>query len=184
MRRRIFFADSVAGFSLLIFQNCGEKVPRKNPPGKSPAKSSKIYTTKIPDTFLQRSWAKIYPSPSAARDWEIRASASTVAALFSKVGIISATSRQGEICLKTSEKNQRATTLDGRNRAIVIAESLATVIAAIRIASVRWSSYLPRKHRIWSSQALRSLRCDSNRAIGVHWCSIRSTWNCGMACES
>ena len=41
--------------------------------------------------------------------------------------------------------------LDGRNRAIVIAESLARVIAAIRIASVRWSSYLLSKHRIWSS---------------------------------
>ena len=33
------------------------------------------------------------------------------------------------------------------NRARVIAESLARVIAAIRIASVRWRSYLPRKHR-------------------------------------
>ena len=32
--------------------------------------------------------------------------------------------------------------LDGRSRAIVIAESLARVIAAIRIASVRWSSYI------------------------------------------
>ena len=38
--------------------------------------------------------------------------------------------------------------LDGRNRAIAIAASLARVIAAIRIASVRWRSYLPRKHRI------------------------------------
>ena len=37
--------------------------------------------------------------------------------------------------------------LDGRNRAIVIAESLARVIAAIRIASVRWPSYLPQKQR-------------------------------------
>ena len=37
--------------------------------------------------------------------------------------------------------------LDGQNRAIVIAESLARVIAAIRIASVRWRSYLPPKHR-------------------------------------
>ena len=36
--------------------------------------------------------------------------------------------------------------LDGRNRAIVIAESLARVIAVIRIASVRWRSYLPRKN--------------------------------------
>ena len=33
--------------------------------------------------------------------------------------------------------------LDGRNRAIVIAESLARVIAAIRFASVRWRSYHP-----------------------------------------
>ena len=40
--------------------------------------------------------------------------------------------------------------LDGRNRARVIAESLARIIAAIRITSVRWRSYLPLKHRIWS----------------------------------
>ena len=33
--------------------------------------------------------------------------------------------------------------LDGRNRARVIAESLARVIAAIRITSVHWRSYLP-----------------------------------------
>ena len=32
--------------------------------------------------------------------------------------------------------------LDGRNRAIVIAESLARGIAAIRIASVRWQSHI------------------------------------------
>ena len=37
--------------------------------------------------------------------------------------------------------------LDGRNRAIAIAESLARVIAAIRIASESWRSYLPPKHR-------------------------------------
>ena len=30
------------------------KSAQKNPPGKSPAKSSKTYTTKIPDNFLQR----------------------------------------------------------------------------------------------------------------------------------
>ena len=36
-------------------------------------------------------------------------------------------------------------TLDGRNRARVIAESLARVIAAIWITSVRWRSYLPLK---------------------------------------
>ena len=41
--------------------------------------------------------------------------------------------------------------LDGQNRAIVIAESLASIIVAIRITSVRWRSYLPLKHRIWSS---------------------------------
>ena len=33
--------------------------------------------------------------------------------------------------------------VNGRNRAIVVAESLARVIAAIRIASVCWWSYLP-----------------------------------------
>ena len=33
------------------------KSAQKNPPGKSPAKSSKNNTTKIPDTFLQRGWA-------------------------------------------------------------------------------------------------------------------------------
>ena len=45
-----FFVDFVAGFFLLIFVG---KSGQKNPPGKSPAKSSKIYTTKIPETFLQ-----------------------------------------------------------------------------------------------------------------------------------
>ena len=50
-----FFADFVAGFFLLIFVG---KSAQKNPPGKSPAKSSKIYTAKIPDTFLQRGWGK------------------------------------------------------------------------------------------------------------------------------
>ena len=39
-----FFADFLAGFFLLIFVG---KSAQKNPPGKSPAKSSKIYTTKI-----------------------------------------------------------------------------------------------------------------------------------------
>ena len=34
------------------------KSAQKNPPGKSPAKSSRTYTTKIPDNFLQRGWAK------------------------------------------------------------------------------------------------------------------------------
>ena len=34
---------------------------------------------------------------------------------------------------------------DGQNRAIVVAESLARVIAAIRITGVRWRSYLTLK---------------------------------------
>ena len=51
-----FFRDFVAGLFLLIF--VGKKC-QKNPPGKSPAKSSKIYTTKIPDTFLQRGRANM-----------------------------------------------------------------------------------------------------------------------------
>ena len=38
-------------FFLLIF--VGKKCP-ENPPGKSPAKFSKIYTTKIPNTYLQK----------------------------------------------------------------------------------------------------------------------------------
>ena len=39
-----FFTDFLAGFFLLIFVG---KSAQKNPPGKSPQKSSKIYTTKI-----------------------------------------------------------------------------------------------------------------------------------------
>ena len=41
----------------------------ENPPGKSPTKSAKIYTTKIPDTFLQRGRAKKAPGgfPSSLR---------------------------------------------------------------------------------------------------------------------
>ena len=38
---------------------------------------------------------------------------------------------------------EKSVALDGRNRARVIAESLARVIAAIRITSVHWRSYLP-----------------------------------------
>ena len=37
-----------------IFSSFFGKDAQKNPPGKSPAKSSKIYTTKTPDTFLRR----------------------------------------------------------------------------------------------------------------------------------
>ena len=36
---------------------CGGKSAQKDPPGKSPTESSKINTTKMPDTFLQRSRA-------------------------------------------------------------------------------------------------------------------------------
>ena len=46
-----FSADFVAGFFLLIFVG---KSAQKILQEKSPAKSSKIYATKIPDTFLQR----------------------------------------------------------------------------------------------------------------------------------
>ena len=57
-----FFADSVAGVFLLIL--VGESAQR-NPPGKSPAKSSKTYTTKIPDNFLQRGRANIFSQGAA-----------------------------------------------------------------------------------------------------------------------
>ena len=46
-----------------------------------------------------------------------------------------------------SRRKQSKTLIDGRNLAIVIAEALARVIAAIRIASVRWRSHLPPKQR-------------------------------------
>ena len=55
--------------------------------------------------------------------------------------------------------------LDQRNRERVIAESLARVIAAIQITSVRWRSYLPLKTQNSVLVDLRSLRCDSNRAL-------------------
>ena len=38
-------------------------------------------------------------------------------------------------------------TLDGRNRTMLFTESLARVIAAIRITRVRWRSYLLPEHR-------------------------------------
>ena len=46
---------------------------------------------------------------------------------------------------KSRESRHKLSGLDGRNRARVIAESLARVIAAIRITRVRWRSYLPLK---------------------------------------
>ena len=53
--------------------------------------------------------------------------------------------------------------LDGRNRAIVIAESLARVIAAIRIASVRWRSYLPQSTEISPLSLRPCVRCAAIR---------------------
>ena len=55
--RRIFSWSLSSDFSLLIFVRESAK---KNPPGKSPAKSSKIYTTKIPDALLQRGQANLW----------------------------------------------------------------------------------------------------------------------------
>ena len=52
-----FFRGFCRRMFLLVFVG---KRSQKIPPGKSPAKSSKIYTTKIPDIFLQRGRAKRY----------------------------------------------------------------------------------------------------------------------------
>ena len=60
-----FFAVFVAGVFLLIF--VGGKKCTENPPGKSLAKSSKIYTTKIPGNFLQRGRAKIFSGFSSGK---------------------------------------------------------------------------------------------------------------------
>ena len=52
--------------------------------------------------------------------------------------------------------------LDGRNRARAIADSLARVIAAIRITSVRWRSYLPLKtQNLVVDPAFAALRFES-----------------------
>ena len=48
-------------------------------------------------------------------------------------------------------------TSDGRNRARVIAESLARVFAAMRITSVRWQSHLPPNTEIGPSR--QCVRC-------------------------
>ena len=69
--------------------------------------------------------------------------------------------------------------LDVQNRVIVIAESPARAIAANRVTSVRWRSYLPPKQRKQSSWTLRSvlLRFDSR-----DWRSFRVTFvPCGTA---
>ena len=66
--------------------------------------------------------------------------------------------------------------LDGRNRAIVTAASLARVVSAIQIASAPSAVSTPK--------TLPSLRCNSDRANGVRWCSTfsDSMWN--WACKS
>ena len=66
---------------------------------------------------------------------------------------------------------QNSYNLDGRNRAIVIAQSLARLFAAIRLTSLRWRSFGDPQHRRWSLETLRSLRCDSHCAIRVHSCN-------------
>ena len=64
-----FVADFLAGFFLLIFVG---KSAQKNPPGKSPRKSSKIYTTKILQ-HISADWPGqillfvFYCSPSSGR---------------------------------------------------------------------------------------------------------------------
>ena len=45
-------------------------------------------------------------------------------------------------------------------------------------------SYLPLNHRDRSSETLRSMCWDLDRAIGVRLCNIRSAWNYGMASVS
>ena len=63
--------------------------------------------------------------------------------------------------------------LDGRNRAIVIAESLARVVAAIQSLAIVGSHISHQRHTELSPRK-RSLRCDLNRAIGIHSCNL---WN-------
>ena len=64
--------------------------------------------------------------------------------------------------------------LDGRNRAIVIAESLARFIVAIRIASVRWRSYLPPKTQklVITDLAFVVLRFESFIRLALVPCGI------------
>ena len=47
--------------------------------------------------------------------------------------------------IKQERRREKDKCLDGRNRAIVTAESLARVISAIRVASVRWRSHISPK---------------------------------------
>ena len=61
------------------------------------------------------------------------------------MNILSSESLQNMAAFPTCPTSKRLVALDGRNHARAIAESLARVIAAIRITSVRWRSYLPLK---------------------------------------
>ena len=73
--------------------------------------------------------------------------------------------------------------LDGRNRAILIVESPARAIAAIRIASVL-GDHISLQNTDSSAHGPCVYFCRaSNRAIGVHSWNIRSIWNGGMACK-
>ena len=67
-----FFADFLAGFFLLLF--CVWKSTQKNPPNESPAKSPKNYTTKIPDTFLQKGRANYWWCSICLLLWETQKS--------------------------------------------------------------------------------------------------------------
>ena len=82
LRVGFFFAERIFnGFfifeppDVLFFFVVGESA-QKNPPGKTPAKSSKFYTTKIPDTFLQRGRANksFWPVTPVRREFPGRVS--------------------------------------------------------------------------------------------------------------
>ena len=78
--------------------------------------------------------------------------------------------------VRVPKLRRRVLSLDGWNRAIVIAESRARVIAAIRITSVRWRSYLPLK--------TQNLVLVDPAFVALRFEAICSMWACGMACES
>ena len=72
--------------------------------------------------------------------------------------------------------------LDGRNRARVIAESLARVIAEIRITSVRWRSYLPLKTQnlVLVDPAFIALRFESRDWRSLVWYSFHMDLRNGL----
>ena len=64
-----FFADFLAGFFLLIFVG---KSAQKNPPGKSPEKSSKFYTTKILQ-HISADWPEqLFSGFPKSKGWRVR----------------------------------------------------------------------------------------------------------------